>query len=74
MTKERKRNKIFKIISKSKKGYTVADIASLLCEPFSWVAPRVSELEKAGVICRTGEKRINSDSGKMCNVFKVVGR
>jgi len=71
---ERKRDRYFKMIGKRKKGLSVWEIAELLNVPFSWVAPRVTELKSGGLIVPTGERRLNPTSGKMCGVFKISGQ
>lgn len=70
---ERTRLKILKLIGTRKHGMSVWQVARFLDVPFSWVAPRVTELEKSGVLFKTDERRLNPNSGKNGTVYKVAG-
>jgi len=71
--KEARSIEVMKTFKKFKKGATVADIAQMIGIPFSWVAPRVTELSCAGLLVATGNKRLNPETGKLCRTYKIAG-
>ena len=66
---ERLRGLVFDLLAGTPPGLTADEVAAALDESVLAVRPRVSELFHAGLIAKTGERRLNR-SGLRAHVWK----
>ncbi len=70
--KETKKEKVFNIINQYSLGLAAFEVAQIMENQTSWVAPRLTELEIAGKLKKTDLKRRNPITNKVCSVYRVV--
>lgn len=70
--KESKKEKVFNIINQYSSGLAAFEVAQIMENQTSWVAPRLTELETSGKLEKTKEKRRNPITNKVCSVYRVV--